>query len=145
IGSGLEGNLRHGENCFIYPIGDPAAAVECIAEAQDVGTRSRLTSAGMAFVREKMTHDRSIKYWSHCFADIISQPIQVPCIEETRYEPAGRLDRLLGAQLGETVRHVLHRKWVPAGPGDEWPHISVESQIAEETFWDLARTADLGG
>jgi glycosyl transferase family 1 len=146
IGSGLEDNLRHGENCLIYPLGNAAAAVECILKAQDVELRSRLTSAGIAFVREKMTHERSIKYWSQCFADIKNQPIQAPSLENTRCEPAGRLDRLLGTRLGETVRHVLHRKPVaPAEPGWEWPHASVTSQIPNETFWDLARAADVGG
>ena len=146
IGSGLEGNLRHGENCLIYPLGNAAAAVECIVKAQDVELRSRLTSAGIAFVREKMTHELSIKYWSQCFTDIKSQPIQAPSLENTRCEPAGRLDRLLGTRLGETVRHVLHRKPIaPVEPGQEWPHVSVTSQIPEETFWDLARAADVGG
>ena len=145
IGSGLEGNLRHGENCLIYPLGNAAAAVECIVKAQDVELRSRLTSAGIAFVREKMTHERSIQYWSQCFADIKSQPIQPPSLEDTRCEPAGRLDRLLGTRLGETVRHVLHRKAMsPVEPGQEWPHVSVTSQIPKETFWDLARAADVG-
>ena len=53
IGSGLEGNLRHGENCLIYPLGNAAAAVECIVEAQNAELRSRLTSAALGFVRKK--------------------------------------------------------------------------------------------
>jgi glycosyltransferase involved in cell wall biosynthesis len=144
IGSGLEGNLRHGENCLIYPIGNAAAAVECIVEARDVERRSRLTGAGIAFVREKMTHERSIKYWSQCFTNIKSQPIRPPSVEDMRWEPAGRLDRVLGRRLGEMVRNVPHRKRVPFEPGEEWPHISVASQIAKETFWELARAADFG-
>src|SRR5262249_10190961 len=146
IGSGLEGNLRHGENCLIYPLGNAAAAVECIVKAQDVELRSLLTSAGIAFVRENMTRELSIRYWSQCFTDIKSQPIQAPSLENTRCEPAGRLDRLLGTRLGETVRHVLHRRPIsPLEPGHEWPHISVTSQIPKEKFWDLARAADFRG
>ena len=144
IGSGLEGSLRHGENCLIYPLGNAAAAVECIVKSQDGELRSRLTSAGITFVREKMTRERSIKYWSQCFADIKGQPIQAPSLEDTRCEPAGRLDRLLGTRLGEVVRHVLRRNPVPVEPGQEWPHSSLASQIPEETFWDLARAADVG-
>ena len=144
IGSGLEGNLRHGENCLIYPIGNAVAAVECIVDAQDVERRSRLTSAGIAFVREKMTHERSIACWHQCFAEIKSQAIRPPPTEDKRFQPAGRLDRLLGTRIGETVRHVLHRHPVPVEPGHEWPHISVTSPIAGEKFWDLARVADLG-
>jgi glycosyltransferase involved in cell wall biosynthesis len=143
IGSGLECNLHHGENCLIYPLGNAAAAVKCIVEAQDVELRSRLTNAGMAFVREKMTHERSIRYWSQCFADIKSQPIRPPSVENTRCEPAGRLDRLLGMRLGEMVRHVLRCNPVPVEPGAEWPHISVTSQIPNEKFWNLARAADV--
>jgi len=143
IGSGLEGNLRHRENCLIYPIGDAAAAVKCIVKT-DVELRSRLTSAGIEFVRERMTHERSIEYWSQCFTDIRSLPARPPSVEDTRRAPAGRLDRLLGTRLGEIVRKIPHRKRVPVEPGEEWPHISVASQIAKETFWELARTADFG-
>jgi glycosyltransferase involved in cell wall biosynthesis len=143
IGSGLEGNLRHGENCLIYPIGNAVAAVECIVEARDVERRSHLTGAGIAFVREKMTHERSIKYWSDCFAAIKSQPIRAPSPEDTRCGPAGRLDRLLGVRLAELVRHVVRRNPVPEEPGHEWPHISVTSQIPKETFWDFARAEDV--
>jgi GT2 family glycosyltransferase len=113
IGSGLEGSLRHGENCLLYPFGNVAAAVECIVKSQDVELRSRLTSAGIAFVREKMTRERSIKYWSQCFADINSQPIQAPSLEDGQCEPAGRLDRLLCTQLAELARHFLNRNPVP--------------------------------
>ena len=101
-----EGNLRHGENCLIYPPGNAADAVKCIIESQDVELRRHLTTAGNALVREKMTHERSIEYWSQCFTDIKSQPIQAPSLEDTRFEPAGRLDRLLGMRLGEMVRRI---------------------------------------
>jgi glycosyltransferase involved in cell wall biosynthesis len=143
IGSGLEGNLRHRENCLIYPVGNAAAAVKCIVKT-DVELRSRLTSAGIEFVRERMTHERSIEYWSQCFTDIRSLPARPPSVEHTRREPAGRLDRLLGTRLGEIVRKIPYRKRVPVEPGEEWPHISVASQIAKETFWELTRIADFG-
>jgi glycosyltransferase involved in cell wall biosynthesis len=145
LGSGLEGNLRHGENCLVYPVGNAAAAVKCIVDAQDAELRDRLTIAGIAFVREKMTHERSITYWSQCFEDIKSQPTRPPPMEDARREPAGRLDSLLGTRFGETVRHILRRHPAPAEPGDEWPHISVRSQIPNEKFWNLASAADVGG
>jgi glycosyltransferase involved in cell wall biosynthesis len=146
IGSGLEGNLRHGKNCLIYPIGNTAAAVECLKKGQNDDLRSRIINAAFAFVSEKMTHERSIEHWSQCFAEIRSQAVQPPSYEERRWHPAGRLDRLLGSRLGETVRHVLRRKAMPPlNPGDEWPHVTVTSKIPAETYWDLARTADEGG
>jgi glycosyltransferase involved in cell wall biosynthesis len=143
IGSGLEGNLRHGENCLIYPIGNVAAAVECLVKAQDIELRNRLTSAGIAFVSEQMTHERSVKRWSHCFADIKSQPIQSPPLDDIQFEPAGRLDRLFGTQFGETVRRLLRRTFSPAEPGQEWPHACGTGRIATEVFWELARAADV--
>jgi glycosyltransferase involved in cell wall biosynthesis len=145
IGSGLEGNLRHGENCLVYPLGNAAAAVKCIVDVQDVERRSHLTSAGIAFVRQKMTHERSIKYWSDSFASIKNQSIRAPSLEDTRCEPAGRLDHLLGVRLAELVRHIVRRNPVPAEPGHEWPHISVRSQIPNEKFWNLASAADVTG
>jgi len=145
IGAGLEGNLRHGGNCLIYPLGNVEAAVECIVEAQDAELRSRLARAAIAFVRANMTQERSIEHWSQCFADINAQPIRPASPEETRLEPAGRLDRVLGTRIGEVMRHVLHGKWVPAEPGQEWPHISVKNQMPNEIFWDVARATDLRG
>lgn len=145
VGSGLERNLQDGENCLIYPTGNIAAAIECILRAQDVKLHTRLASAGVAFVREKMTHEQSIEYWSRCFAEIKSQPIQASFLEDARYEPAGRLDRLLGIRFGETVRRALNCKALsPLEPGHEWPHVSVTSQICKDAFWDLARAADIG-
>src|SRR5262249_24132856 len=87
IGSGLEGYLRHSINCLMYPAGNGAAAVRLNVKAQDVELRSRLTSAGIAFVREKLTQELSIKYWSQCFTEIKSRPIQAPSLENTRCEP----------------------------------------------------------
>jgi glycosyltransferase involved in cell wall biosynthesis len=146
IGSRLEGNLRHEENCLIYPIGNVAAAVKCLVRAQDVELRCRLASAAAAFVSEQMTHEQSVNRWSQCFADIKNQPIKAPSFDDTQYEPTGRLDRLLGTRCGETVRQLLHRKALsPAEPGHEWPHASGTSQIPAETFWDLARAADVEG
>jgi hypothetical protein len=99
----------------------------------------------MAFVREQMSHERSVKHWSQCFADIKSQRMQPPSLENTQREPAGRLDWLLGARFGETVRHFLRREaLIPAEPGQEWPHASGTNLIPKETFWDLARAADAG-
>ena len=142
IGSGLEANLRDGENCLIYPLGNAAAAVKCILESGNARIRNRLTRAATEFVGEKMTHERSIEYWSQSFIKINSQPIK-PSIEDIRFEPAGRLDRLLGMRLGEMVRHVPHGRRIPEEAGEEWPHISVASQIPKDIFWDLARAADL--
>ena len=143
IGSGLEGNLHHGDNCLMYPLGNAAAAVECIVQSENIELRRRLTKAAFAFVRERMSHERSIEIWSQCFVKIKAQPVQRPFVENKQHEPAGRLDRLLGPRLGETARRVLHRQRVPSEPGEEWPHISVTSQLPEEIFWHLARAADV--
>src|SRR5262249_39908923 len=74
IGSGLEGNLRHGENCLMYSLGDAAAAAECISKVHDTELRIRVISGAFDLAREKMTQERSIEYWSNCFADIKCQP-----------------------------------------------------------------------
>jgi glycosyltransferase involved in cell wall biosynthesis len=145
IGSGLEGNLHHRKNCLIYPFGNAAAAVECILETTNIEVRSQLTNAAIASVGGRMTHEQSIEQWSRCFRKIKGEAIQPPCPEDMRYESAGRLDRLLGTKLGEILRHIPHRKRVPIEPGEEWPHISVMSQISEEAFWQLARAGDFGG
>jgi glycosyltransferase involved in cell wall biosynthesis len=146
IGSRLEGNLRHGENCLIYPVGNATAAVECIVKGQDEDLRSRIANAGIALVHKEMNHERSIQYWSRCFADINNKTIRpASFLEDTgREEPAGRLDRLFGTRFGETLRHMLQRKaMLSVDPGDEWPHVSVTSKIPQETFWDIAKAADM--
>jgi hypothetical protein len=143
IGSGLEGNLRHGDNCLVYPPGNVVAAVNCIVKGQDAGLRRRVERAGIKLIRKKFTHERSIQHWSQCFEDIKNKPIKLASLEDTWCKPAGRLDRLFGTSFGETLRHMLRRKAMsPLNPGDEWPHVSIASQIPKDGFWDLAKNAD---
>jgi glycosyltransferase involved in cell wall biosynthesis len=144
IGSGLEGNLRHDENCLIYSPDNPASAVERIVEAQNSELRKRVTCAASAFIRQKMTQELSIARWSKCFSQIKNQPSLTPPFKDPPAASAGRLDLLLGRRLGEMVRRVLPRKQALFEPGQEWPHVSVRSQIPENTFWEFAREVDLG-
>jgi glycosyltransferase involved in cell wall biosynthesis len=146
IGSGLEGNLRHGENCLVYPAGNAAAAVNCIVKGQDAGLRRRVERAGITLVRTKLTQERSIQHWSQCFRDIKNKPIKLAYLKDAWRKPAGRLDRLFGTRFGETLRHTLHRKAMPPlNPGDEWPHVTITTQIPNDKFWDLARNTDQAG
>jgi glycosyltransferase involved in cell wall biosynthesis len=142
VGSGLEGKLRHRENCLMYPIGNAEAAMECILASQNIHVRKSITDAAFRFVREDMSHQLSVNSWHECFTKIISQPIREPAPEQPKYRPAGRLDRLLGTRVGEMVRHVQRGTWIPKGPGEEWPHVSIDGHIRKETFWDVAEKAD---
>ena len=44
IGSGLEGSLKPGDNCLMFPIGDAVAAADCLERLRDSGAAQSLAS-----------------------------------------------------------------------------------------------------
>jgi glycosyltransferase involved in cell wall biosynthesis len=145
IGSGLEGSLKPGENCLMFPIGDALAAVDCLERLQDLELRSRLLRDSLTLVTSRYSTTASIEQWDSCFRQIAARP-PLPFADRpekrTRTPPAGRLDRLLGMQLGETVRELLSLRYDHSEPGGEWPHANTYSEVDEEAFWELAMSLE---
>jgi len=124
VGSGLEGALREGENSLIFPIGGADEAAEMLAQlAADEALRTRLADAGRALVRERYSIAASVRSWSQALDAVMAMPtVDAKPDVEPWPAAAGRLDRWLGVGRAETVRRMLGRSHVHAGPGGEWPH-----------------------
>jgi glycosyltransferase involved in cell wall biosynthesis len=145
IGSGLENSLEPGHNCLIFPVGDMVAAVDCLEKLRDRSLRNRILQRGLALVAGRYSMTASIEHWSKSLEAIAEKcPLQGSCglAERTQSPPAGRLDRLLGQQVGETVRGLLGLKYNHREPGGEWPHVNLCSEIDDEAFWQLAMSLD---
>jgi glycosyltransferase involved in cell wall biosynthesis len=145
IGSGLEGSLRPGDNCLMFPIGDTVAAADCLERLRNAQLRGQLLRGGLALVAQRYSTTASIEQWSESLRSIaarMSLSVVYRGADKAHTPPAGRLDRLLGRQLGENIRELLGLKYEHTEPGAEWPHASPHSELDEEAFWQLAASLD---
>ena len=143
IGSGLEGSLRHGDNCLLFPIGDVAAAAAELQRVADAALRDALVMRGRALVRERSSRAQSVADWHACLRRILEQNSPARPLAATPFEPSGRLDRWIGNGPGETVRRLLARAHRHNDPGGEWPHSNHGLAVPdEEAFWAMALAMD---
>lgn len=146
IGSGLEGSLRANDNCLMFPIGDAVAATDCLERVRDPKLRRRLAQNGQAMVCSRYSKTASIENWDSCLRRIATKPpLTASRRSVTGAPPAGRLDRLFGCNIGESLREILRVRYDHGTPGGEWPHTNTHSQIDEEAFWRLAMSLDRSG
>lgn len=146
IGSGLEGTLKPEDNCLMFPIGDATKAVDGLERLRDPGLRRRLVQGGLALVAARYSKTASIGDWDSCFRQIAARPPLIAShLQATRAPPAGRLDRLFGPHVGETIRELFKLGYEHRTPGGEWPHANVYSAVDEEAFWRLAISLDRSG
>jgi len=144
IGSGLEGGLRDGENCLLYPAGDANAGAGQLARMADSPFRHALAAHALEMVSQRYSRERSIAAWDECLRAVIGAPALRAPLAAREFAFDGRLDRWLGTSLGETVRSLLGRSHVHAEPGGEWPHTDHRLSTAdEEAFWAMAREKDV--
>jgi glycosyltransferase involved in cell wall biosynthesis len=142
VGSGLEGSLKDGENCLLFPIGDTRRAAECIESLHDGLFRERIAKAGYQLVKTRYSRSHSIDYWHAAFEQILSKsPLKTEKRVRT-FPPAGRLDRLFGVEFAETIRSAIGRKFVHNDPGGEWPHSYGKRPENDRSFFKLAEAID---
>ena len=146
VGAGLEGSLRDGENCLMYPVGDMASAADCVARLQDPQLRCELASAASAMVQARYSHGASLARWSAAFEVISSLPerplgLSEALALEALIGSAGRLDKLLGKGIAETFRAIIGRRDRHVEPGGEWPH-TLGPPSDETIFWRVAEQLD---
>ncbi|MES2632430.1 MAG: glycosyltransferase family 4 protein [Pseudomonadota bacterium] len=124
VGSGLEGALQSGVNCLAFEIGSANDAAGCLATlAREPQTLASIALAGQQLVQQRYTVARSIRSWAECLRTAHELPPLAAAAQLPRPAvPQGRLDRLLGATAGETVRAALGIRYQHADAGDEWPH-----------------------
>lgn len=145
VGSGLQGILKHEENCLLFEVGDTAEAARQIARlAADRSLRSRLRTNALSTVQARLTTERSVEQWDAAFRQVLELPLRDVHVPSRANATAGRLDRWLGAALAERLRSGLGRRGPDTGPGGEWPHTwsGTDNEAAE--FWELARRLDRG-
>jgi glycosyltransferase involved in cell wall biosynthesis len=140
LGSGLENGLKHGDNCLMFPIGDSIAAVDCLQRLQDARLRNRLLNGAYELVNNCYSTRISIERWNSALLSIVARP-RTPTpkrIDEKWPPPAGRLDKLFGPRLAETIRGLLGSNYHHSEPGGEWPHAFRCSATDETAFWKSA-------
>lgn len=124
VGSGLEGSLKEGDNCLLFPVGDVETAAAQLRRAADPAIRAALAERGDQLVRDRYTREQSVAIWDRCLRAILQQPRRENRAQPAPVTPAGRLDRWLGTGVGESVRRVLGIRFAHASAGGEWPHVN---------------------
>ncbi len=143
IGSGLENSLINNENCLTFPTGDVREAAACITRLMDANLRGKLIQGGYRVVHNKYTQSSSIDAWDRCFTNIMISPDNGREIGHAySVSHNGRLDRIFGVRLGETIRRALGRQYVHQSAGSEWPHSYGTRNLHDSSFWSLARQLD---
>ena len=142
FGSGLEGALKHGKNCMMFPIGDVAAAAKCLGTVYNAEERSNLAAYGRELVQRRYTQEKSIESWDKALNTALGLPMPDGPDKSRAFKSAGRLDRLLGCTLAEHARSLLKMKFVHSDPGGEWPHSYGVRSECDKKFWIKAENLD---
>ncbi|HRW64693.1 MAG TPA: glycosyltransferase family 4 protein [Candidatus Competibacter sp.] len=146
VGSGLEGSLKDGDNCLLFPVGDTETAAMQLGRMTDPEVRVALAEHGCQLVNERYTRERSITSWDCCLRAILQQPQCEIRAKSTPIAPAGRLDHWLGTGLGESVRRILGQSYRHTEPGGEWPHVHGSDDLGHldnSEFWLKAAQIDV--
>lgn len=139
IGCGREGSLLHEENCLLFAIGDAPAAAAEVARLRDADLWQRLRRNAFVLVAGRYSRGASADAWDGALRAVLALP-HAPRSAAPRRRPAGRLDRLAGAGVGETARTILGRRFEHSAPGGEWPHAYSAGTTSQ--FWSRAVAAD---
>lgn len=137
-GCRAEGSLRDGENCLMYPVGDVGSAAACLERTADPELRCRLAREGRALVAVRYSRDVSVNLWDEALTAVVGRDKVQRGGFTPWNEPVGRLDRLLGPGLGETVRELLRRRYPHQWAGEEWPYYYGSQPTHEAKFWEFA-------
>jgi glycosyltransferase involved in cell wall biosynthesis len=137
VGAAREQALVHGENCLLFPVGDVEAAVASVMELHNETLRNRLAQSAYQTVQLRYTQHASVQAWSDAFTQVLQLP-PLPDADaaaaQSHIQPpiqfSGRLDRMLGVQLGESVRAALGVAYQHSSAGGEWPHTRQSSANA---------------
>ena len=142
IGSGLERALVHDSNVLFFEIGDTQAAAQCCLRLQrEPALRDTLIANGLDLVKTRYSMASFENQWNSALRQIMeSEPASAMGYAP---RPAGRLDRLLGVQIGENLRQWMRRRPYLVDGGSEWPS-AFSSATSDQAFWQFARACDRG-
>ncbi|MDI1253512.1 glycosyltransferase family 4 protein [Thermomonas sp.] len=142
VGSGLEQALEDGSNALLFDIGDTDSAVQSLERLwHDAGLRECLIEGGKQLVEQRYSIQASVEAWDRALKQVlVSEP--ATAVRLTAPPVKGRLDKLCGLELAESLRELLGRQSPLANdPGGEWPH-SHSGVVSDDAFWELARACD---
>lgn len=122
LGIGLEGGLIDGTNCLTFPVGDIESAADAIVRLRNPALRHALIVAGRMLVEQRYSRTVSIDSWDRALCEVLVQPRQGQSSLPGQRSADGRLDRLFGVGLAETIRNALGIRFRHAEAGGEWPH-----------------------
>lgn len=133
VGHRLEGALVHEATCLMFPRGEAVEAARQLRTLLDAGLASRISRAGRDLVLQRYSSQTSGDAWIQVLASMLSQS-RNRALQQRRWRPtpAGRLDRLLGVGLAETLRVRLGFRFAHDSPGAEWPHALSQGMPDEE-------------
>lgn len=124
IGHASEGALINERTALLYPIGSGEAAARQLSRLTHTHIREELSKRGQQMAISRYSLDSSLNSWEEAFKLIIMGESR----KKKQYRrsrttwPAGRLDSLVGSELGELFRLFLRKRGYCLDPGSEWPH-----------------------
>jgi glycosyltransferase involved in cell wall biosynthesis len=144
IGSGLEDSLQDGKNCLMFDVRDTETAANCLLRIQKCkALGARLAAGGLELVENRYSEQASIALW-HRALEALAVRKPLPRCSEPCIGKSGRVDRVLGPQMGESIRRTLGIRYLHNNPGGEWPHSYGSAPIDDSEFWDLVKHMDVG-
>lgn len=144
VGSILEGALVDGENCLLFPVGDHVKAASCIQSLQSPVLFAHIVDKAKWLVESRYTRERSLQQWDACLKQILLLPeLEVTDSNLQKSNASGRLDRVFGVSIADSIRQLLGVRYEHKDAGGEWPHsYSTRGQMKGflEEMEDLERT-----
>ncbi|MBI1284709.1 MAG: glycosyltransferase [Thiobacillus sp.] len=122
VGSGLEAALVDGVNSLLFPVGDIQAAARAAMKLTQPGIHARLVQGALDLLQQRYSRAVSVAQWHDAFNQIRDLPLLPSPSLRPPHSPSGRLDRWLGAAMGQHARRVLGLSYQHHEPGGEWPH-----------------------
>jgi glycosyltransferase involved in cell wall biosynthesis len=139
-GLAAERQMVDGENALTFPVGDIAAAADCIErlhrDRELLARLSRNAAGSQGGIRSEAG---ALDAWAAAFRDALAKPARVGASLPAPTNDAGLLTRLrIPAPLAEILRRLRRREHDE--PGSEWPHWSgvPDADLARRVL-DFAR------
>ena len=122
-GSGLERALRHTETAMLFPIGDAAAAADCVRQLwTDRALQRKLIENAGQLVRDRYSIDTSVVEWDRVFRSVLELPMRVGSPEQTR--PFAPDQATVSAQPSENDEWPLSMAGVAPNNLEFWAYVA---------------------
>lgn len=142
VGSGMEGSLRHEDNCLLFPAGDAQAAAAQIMRLKDRGLAEKLTRNAYELIARKYSQELSVGSWADAFKKILSLPPLPAPRHRTKIRSRPGLDWIFGASRAEDIREAFDLRSSCKEVWSEWPHAYSRKHCFDPYFWEKAKELD---